>query len=250
MVAEPRDKNNYTVSVKEGDAWIMKTHIPPQATLDSMEKLRAFIKLNSLPFVVYPISGYRICVRNNIEVDEGFYRFIYKSIMKTTGMCRASNPIWDPEALAYNYYEFETLSYSDGEPSVLNFEFPIEEIQKYYMQYKDKVDNDKDINIIVPEWNNNWIKYPDIVDTLPPPPVETLTMPKLKRQTHSYCNKCKTNQSEYSCPFICEKCQTEGPEHEIFYNVNCTDENLPPWATFVNNNFYDLAMEADEIIVE
>ena len=125
-------------------------HHPPEEALNIMKKFRDFFEINEMPFVVFPISSYRICVRNNQHVLEGSKRLLYKSIMKTTKINRQGNKIWDQDALCY-YFDEKYVEHID-------VDFDLENIKKYYLEYK-QLSIDQELKIDVEDWSDNLIKY-------------------------------------------------------------------------------------------
>ena len=106
-----KNSDTHTYSkTKIDNTYEMIVHHPPEAALNIMKNFRKFFEVNEMPFVVFPISNYKICVRNNEDIPEGSKRLLYKSIMKTTRINRQGNKIWDQDALCYYFDEKYTRS--------------------------------------------------------------------------------------------------------------------------------------------
>ena len=144
------DTHTYSKRNKENNSYERVVHHPPEAALNIMKNFRKFFEVNEMPFVVFPISNYKICVRNNQDVPEGSKRLLYKSIMKTTGINRKGNVIWDQDALCY-YFDEKYVEHID-------VDFNLENIKKYYLKYK-QMSVEKKWHICVEDWNDNLIKY-------------------------------------------------------------------------------------------
>ena len=144
------DTHTYSKRNEENNSYERVVHHPPEAALNIMKNFRKFFKVNEMPFVVFPISNYKICVRNNQDVPEGSKRLLYKSIMKTTNIYRKGNVIWDQNALCY-YFDEKYVEYID-------VDFNLENIKKYYLKYK-QMSVEKKWDICVEDWNDNLIKY-------------------------------------------------------------------------------------------
>ena len=70
--------------------------------------------------------------------------------MKTTGINRKGNVIWDQDALCY-YFDENYVEHID-------VDFNLENIKKYYLEYK-QMSVEKKWDICVEDWNDNLIKY-------------------------------------------------------------------------------------------
>ena len=121
------DTHTYSKRNEENNSYERVVHHPPEAALNIMKNFRKFFEVNEMPFVVFPISNYKICVRNNQDVPEGSKRLLYKSIMKTTNIYRKGNVIWDQNALCY-YFDEKYVEHID-------VDFNLEIIKKYYLKY-------------------------------------------------------------------------------------------------------------------
>ena len=143
------DTHKYS-KTKIDNTYEMVVHHPPEAALNIMKNFRKFFEVNEMPFVVFPISNYKICVRNNQDIPEGSKRLLYKSIMKTTGINRKGNVIWDQDALCY-YFDENYVEHID-------VDFNLENIKKYYLEYK-QMSIDQELKIDVEDWSDNLIKY-------------------------------------------------------------------------------------------
>ena len=143
---EYKDKDYYVFGEfrQEENIWISKRRVPEENVLKLMTSLREFIKLNDMPFGVFPISGGRICVRNKADILETKDRVLYKSILKSAELTRISNPITDPKALCYYFYERDC-------DDVIDVSFEINKIRDIFNKYSEKCKNI--------EWNDNLIKY-------------------------------------------------------------------------------------------
>ena len=144
------DTHTYSKRNEENNSYEKVVHHPPEAALNIMKNFRKFFEVNEMPFVVFPISNYKICVRNNKDVPEGSKRLLYKSIMKTTNIYRKGNVIWDQNALCY-YFDEKYVEHID-------VDFNLENIKKYYLKYK-QMSVEKKWHICVEDWNDNLIKY-------------------------------------------------------------------------------------------
>ena len=144
------DTHTYSKRNEENNSYERVVHHPPEAALNIMKNFRKFFEVNEMPFVVFPISNYKICVRNNQDVPEGSKRLLYKSIMKTTNIYRKGNVIWDQNALCY-YFDEKYVEHID-------VDFNLENIKKYYLKYK-QMSVEKKWDICVEDWNDNLIKY-------------------------------------------------------------------------------------------
>lgn len=144
------DTHTYSKRNEENNSYERVVHHPPEAALNIMKNFRKFFKVNEMPFVVFPISNYKICVRNNQDVPEGSKRLLYKSIMKTTNIYRKGNVIWDQNALCY-YFDEKYVEHID-------VDFNLENIKKYYLKYK-QMSVEKKWHICVEDWNDNLINY-------------------------------------------------------------------------------------------
>ena len=142
------DKNNvYRVSkMNEENQWVMTTYVPPQLAIESMNKSRAFIEANNIPFEVCCISGKRICIRNNEDINDisKSTRLLYKAIFKTTEMGRCNNPYYNPNALVWDAWD------QDATMVLLNFDFDKNNIKNYYLEYKEKFPE-------IDEWSDSWL---------------------------------------------------------------------------------------------
>lgn len=144
------DTHTYSKRNEENNSYERVVHHPPEAALNIMKNFRKFFEVNEMPFVVFPISNYKICVRNNQDVPEGSKRLLYKSIMKTTNIYRKGNVIWDQNALCY-YFDEKYVEHID-------VDFNLENIKKYYLKYK-QMSVEKKWHICVEDWNDNLINY-------------------------------------------------------------------------------------------
>ena len=146
-----KNSDTHTYSrTKIDNTYEMIVHHPPEAALNIMKNFRKFFEVNEMPFVVFPISNYKICVRNNQDVPEGSKRLLYKSIMKTTNIYRKGNVIWDQNALCY-YFDEKYVDHID-------VDFNLENIKKYYLKYK-QMSVEKKWHICVEDWNDILINY-------------------------------------------------------------------------------------------
>ena len=143
---EYKDKDYYVFGKfsEEENKWISKRRVPEENVLKLMKSIREFIKLNDMPFAVFPISCGRICVRNKAEILETKDRVLYKSILESAELTRISNPVMDPNALCYYFYEC-------GCDDVVDVSFEINKIRDIFNKYSKKCKNI--------EWNDNLIKY-------------------------------------------------------------------------------------------
>jgi hypothetical protein len=148
IIGDNIDKRNvYRYSAYDAHKeWATAIHVPPDKAINAMDRMRAFIELNKLPFEVLCISGKRICVRDYeiTEILDKSTRFLYKSIFKSTEMGRRNNPYYTPNALVWDAWD------QDISIDILNFDFDKNIIKEYYLAYKTK-------NSEIDDWDDKWL---------------------------------------------------------------------------------------------